>query len=128
MRVVAAAVFKHPADQGHGGHAAGDEDDPESHGQAEETCRAGEAQNQRPPAPGAEVPLLAGAFVDFGVTAVFGTHAHALAGEPKVPADHAGQSADQEDPEGADPFRPVGQESVNQGDRHEEEGSGSKNP
>ncbi|MDT4881652.1 hypothetical protein FQZ97_1175280 [compost metagenome] len=66
--------------------------------------------------------------MDLGVVAVLGTHTHALAGKAKVRADHAGKAANEKDTEDADPLRPVGQESVNQGDRYEEEDSGSKNP
>ena len=66
--------------------------------------------------------------MDLGVTAVLGTHPDALTGEAKVAADHSGESAHQEDPEGSDPLMPVGQETVDQGNRYEEEDSGSKYP
>ena len=72
--------------------------------------------------------LLAGTFVDLGVVTVLGTHSHALAGESEVGADHAGQAANKQHTEDADPLGPVSQESVHHGDRHEEEDSGSKNP
>jgi hypothetical protein len=67
VRVISTAVFEDPTDQGYDSQAGGNERDPETDGQAKEATGARQAENQRPPAPGTEVSLLAGAFVDLSV-------------------------------------------------------------
>jgi hypothetical protein len=128
MGVIAAAVLEYPADQCDEGQSGTDEHDPESDGESEETPGTCQAEDQRPPAPGAEVSLLAGTFMDFGVFAVLGAEANPLTREAKVGADHACEAADQEDTEDTYPFRPVGEEPVGQGYRYEEEDSCSEEP
>lgn len=128
VRVVAAAVFEDPANQCHEGEAAGDVCHPEANGEAKESTGTSEAQNQRPPAPRAEVPLLAGAFVDLGVGTVFGSKTDPLTGETKVCTDHARQATDKEDAQDTNPLGPFSQESVGDSHGDEEEDSGSKEP
>ena len=52
-------------------------------GKAEESIGAGDAENQGPPAPRAEVALLAGTFMDLGVTAVLRRMPTRLAVKPR---------------------------------------------
>jgi ABC-type multidrug transport system ATPase subunit len=68
--VVPTAVFVYPADKRYDRKAGSNEDNPEPNSQAEEPGGASQAEDQGPPAPRAEVALLAGALQPSGGTVV----------------------------------------------------------
>ena len=128
VRVVSAAVFVDPADQTDECKTGCDVDDPEAYGQSEESAGRGQAKNQRPPAPGAEVTLFTGTLMDLRIAAVLGTHPDAFGGEGEVGTDHAGQASDQKERDVAYRLSPLRQEAVDNRYRDEEEDAESKKP
>lgn len=120
MCVVSAAVFEHPADQGYDGQTHTDVQDPEADGEAEEPGCGRQAKDERPPAPGAEVSLLAGTLMNLGVESVLGAVADSLTGEAEVKADHRGHTTCEVEREEPDGFGPFDEEPVNSADQKEE--------
>src|SRR5215213_7578537 len=126
--VCAAPVLEDPADERHAAEQHPDHRHPPADGRTEEDHGRPRGERKRPPAVWAEEAVLARRGLDRRLRVVLGPGVDVPGGEPQVPPDHERQARGQEQSDEADRLAPVGQQTVDDAHRREEEHPGAEEP